>query len=85
MIKTIRKKAAYAEGQQQTRPSPLPHLLTINCGSSSVKFAVFRLGNNIEPVLRGKVTEIGKAQGHSSARLADSTTLWNAKSAGRKG
>ena len=80
MIKTIRKKAAYAEGQQQTRPSPLPHLLTINCGSSSVKFAVFRLGNNIEPVLRGKVTEIGKAQGHSSARLADSTSLWNAKS-----
>jgi acetate kinase len=79
MIGKLRETAPYTDGRRKTRPSPLPHLLTINCGSSSVKFAIFRLGDNIEPVLRGSVTEIGKAQGHSSARSADSTALWHTK------
>lgn len=79
MTSMFQETAPYTDGRQKTRPSSLPHLLTINCGSSSVKFAIFRLDNNIEPLLRGNVTEIGKAQGHSSASSADSATLWDTK------
>ena len=79
MINKSQEPVPYAEGRRRARPSPLPHLLTINCGSSSVKFAVFRLGGNIEPLLRGKVTDIGKARGHSSARSADGASLWHIK------
>ncbi len=81
MTGKLKKNPPFTDGRRKARPSPLPHLLTINCGSSSVKFAIFRLGNNIEPVLRGSVMEIGKARGHSSAHSADSTALWNAKPA----
>ncbi len=40
-------------------PSPLPCILTINAGSSSIKFGVYEAGDTIRRLLSGKLDRIG--------------------------
>ena len=36
-----------------------PHILTINGGSSSIKFALFEAGNSLRRILEGGIERIG--------------------------
>jgi len=36
-----------------------PHILTINCGSSSIKFALFEAGDSLRRILEGGIERIG--------------------------
>ena len=47
-----------------TTPLTQPCILTINCGSSSIKFALFELGS-LQRIIEGKIERIG----HSEARF----------------
>jgi acetate kinase len=40
-------------------PTPTPHILTINGGSSSIKFALFEAGGSLHRVLHGAIERIG--------------------------
>jgi len=62
-----------AEGKPagQTSVSPSPLILTMNGGSSSVKFAVFTALGSLERVLSGKIDRIGLPQSRYSATHAD--------------
>lgn len=56
------------------------YILAINAGSSSIRFAVFRRGETLEPVLRGKIGRIGAgtttlAVDDPSGRLTQSLDL----------
>jgi len=37
----------------------IPHILTINGGSSSIKFALFEAGNSLRRILEGGMERIG--------------------------
>jgi acetate kinase len=50
-------------------------VLTINCGSSSVKFALHRTGAGEHAVLRGKLDRIGLADAHFTARAGEGGKL----------
>ena len=43
--------------------TPDSHILTINCGSSSIKFSLYVLGETERLVLEGKLARIGLSQG----------------------
>jgi len=47
---------------------PNPQVLTINGGSSSIKFALFEAGEPLQRVLAGKIDGIGLAQGTFTAK-----------------
>src|SRR5271170_5976893 len=44
------------------RYEPMPTVLTINGGSSSIRFAVFEAGRPPRPLLQGKLDRIGGAE-----------------------
>jgi acetate kinase len=52
-------------------------ILTLNCGSSSLKFAVFTLQTEPRRILSGAVTNIGADNARSHAIDADGAVLWN--------
>lgn len=52
-------------------------ILTLNCGSSSLKFAVFNCGSEPQRILSGSVSNIGVADSRSRAQSADGAVLWN--------
>ena len=37
----------------------IPHILTVNGGSSSIKFALFEAGNSLRRILGGEIERIG--------------------------
>ena len=51
-------------------------LLTINSGSSSLKIALFRIGDDVIKTMSGSVTGIGAETGHMAAQTAYGDTLW---------
>lgn len=51
-----------------------PALLIVNCGSSSLKFALYRLAARLELQLRGQITAIGKT-GHFQVRNTNGHSL----------
>ncbi len=52
-------------------------ILTLNCGSSSLKFAVFTQQTEPRRILSGSVTNIGAANARSHATDADGAVLWD--------
>ena len=42
---------------------PDSHILTINCGSSSIKFSLYKIGESEVLILLGALERIGVAQG----------------------
>jgi acetate kinase len=54
------------------RPEEIPAVLALNCGSSSLKFGLFRMvGEAAEPLIAGEADAIGSPQGRFSARAGD--------------
>ena len=47
------------------------HVLTVNGGSSSIKFALFDTADNLQRILDGKIERIGMPSPHMSARGRD--------------
>jgi acetate kinase len=46
-----------------------PHVLVLNCGSSSLKFGLFQTGpERMEPVVSGEIASIGNPEGNFSAK-----------------
>lgn len=57
--------------------SPRSHgLMTINSGSSSLKIALFRIGDDVIKTMSGTVTGIGAETGQMTAQTAYGDTLW---------
>jgi phosphoketolase len=56
---------------QESSMKPVnPHILTINGGSSSIKFALFEAGDSLQRLLEGAIERIGLPQlGASGATL----------------
>ena len=52
-------------------------ILVINCGSSSVKFALFAAGQSLSRLWSGSVDRIGLANGHFHIADADGATIAN--------
>ncbi len=52
-------------------------ILTLNCGSSSVKFAVFNFSSEPQRILSGSVSNIGAADSRSRGQSADGAVLWD--------
>ena len=50
-------------------PAAKPHLLVLNSGSSSLKFAIYALGADEELRLAGKLTRIGLSEGRFEATV----------------
>jgi acetate kinase len=61
--------------QQEHPDQKSPLILTINSGSSSIRFSVYRLGRSESLLLHGKLDRIGVAGGHFQARDDADTTL----------
>src|SRR5512142_3541335 len=49
------------------KPSPR-HVLTVNGGSSSIKFALFEADSSMKRLLDGKIERIGKPDAHMSVK-----------------
>src|SRR5690348_2524824 len=58
-------------GRSQADGSGRPRVLTINGGSSSLKFAVFAAAGPIGPLLSGRVERVGSAGSRLVVRDAD--------------
>ena len=58
---TTKRKAANAVGDTQTAHTNNfpPAILTMNAGSSSIKFALYTIGSTLQRVLHGKIDRIG--------------------------
>ena len=52
-------------------------ILVINCGSSSVKFALFAAAQSLSRLRSGSVDRIGLAKGHFHIADADGVTITN--------
>ncbi|RIJ16544.1 MULTISPECIES: acetate/propionate family kinase [Henriciella] len=52
-------------------------VLTVNSGSSSLKIALFRVGNDVVKTMSGAVTGIGASEARMSAETAYGDTLWD--------
>ncbi len=52
-------------------------ILTLNCGSSSLKFAVFNFDPELRRILSGSVSNIGAADSRSRAQSADGAVFWD--------
>ena len=55
----LRKTVAKEKSVQKTRLKPVPCILTINGGSSSIKFALYRAYSPTTKILSGKIERIG--------------------------
>lgn len=51
-------------------------VLTLNSGSSSLKIALFRVGEEVTETMSGEVTGIGAPEAHITAATADGEALW---------
>lgn len=51
-----------------------PAVLTLNCGSSSLKFAIYRLTQPVQPLYRGGITAIG-SNGRFEVRIPNGDTV----------
>jgi acetate kinase len=58
-----------------TQPAALRRILTINGGSSSLRFALYDSGSELRLLLRGKIERIGLAGAHWTVRDASGLTL----------
>jgi acetate kinase len=59
-------KRPKTKGNRAARPGrepPTPCILTINGGSSSIKFALFETGDALRRILAGRIEDIGSPQG----------------------
>jgi len=50
-----------------------PHILTINGGSSSIKFALFEAGESLQRILVGKIERIGLPQATFAVKGSNKT------------
>jgi acetate kinase len=55
-------EVGFASGTERAQREHSRCILTINGGSSSLKFAVFRVGNPIERIFSGRVERIGRGE-----------------------
>lgn len=60
-------------------PKSAPQVLTINGGSSSIKFALFNTGGNLQRVLAGSIEGIGRAQSVVDVKSADGSDNFSRK------
>jgi acetate kinase len=69
-------KRAKTKGKRAVQPRhkpPAPCILTINGGSSSIKFALFEAGGALRRILEGRIEGIGLPQGSFAVKGANST------------
>src|ERR1043166_601860 len=60
LMEAANKSGRQATGEKRNlKSNPVRQVLTINSGSSSLKFAVFRLTDRLAQVLTGKIERIG--------------------------